>query len=63
MNSRTQRHGLRMDCFYEHVLYRLSNMYMYIIVILCHLITRICQTNHLQHVPVLLESLEDCPLD
>jgi len=47
--------------FYEHVLYRLSNMY--IIVILCHLITRICQTNHLQHVPVLLESLEDCPLD
>ena len=47
--------------FYEHVLYRLSNMY--IIVILCHLITCICQTNHLQHVPVLLESLEDCPLD
>lgn len=61
MNSKTPRHGLRMDCFYEHVLYRLSNMY--IIVILCQLITRICQTNHLQHVPVLLESLEDCPLD
>lgn len=33
MNSRTQRHGLRMDCSYKHVLYRLSNMY--IIVILC----------------------------